>query len=194
VVQALGPHGWSVVGRLPTTRSDLSTASYDGRVLVVGGYDGVTPALAPIVTSADGARWHQVGALPIPVRYTATALDGGFLWLFGGESDHRMRDAVQRIDLTTGEVKVVGRLPRPLGHASAMVLGDRVLVVGGRTSSDVLSDRMWWFDTVTHTFARAGRLPTPLADSAVTTYGGAAYLIGGETPSFSDRVIRLSLR
>ena len=194
VVQALGPQGWSIVAHLPAARSDLSAVSSGARVVVVGGYDGLSPALAPILASVDGTRWRRIGSLPIPVRYAATAVRDGVLWVFGGESDHRMRDAVQRVDLATGAVTVVGRLPRPLGHASAAVLGGRILVAGGRTSSDVLTDRMWWFDPDTHAFSRAGRLPTPLADSAVTAYDGAVFLVGGETPEFSDRVIRLSLR
>jgi hypothetical protein len=41
VVQRLGADGsWHVVGRLPGARSDLSAVSYDGGVVVLGGYDG----------------------------------------------------------------------------------------------------------------------------------------------------------
>jgi hypothetical protein len=66
-----------------------------------------------------------------------------------------------------------------------------VLLVGGRTSADRLTDRMWW---VRPGHVRpAGRLPTPLADSAVATDGPrSAYLVGGETPATSDRVLRVT--
>jgi N-acetylneuraminic acid mutarotase len=105
-----------------------------------------------------------------------------------------MVDAVQRIDLRTGRARVVTHLPRPVGHASAAVLGGRVLLAGGRTTQDATTARMWWFDPVHRRFTRAGRLPSRLADSAVVASGGSAYLVGGETPALSDRVLRLRYR
>jgi len=62
VVQALGPGGWSVVGHLPTSRSDLSTVALRRSVLVVGGYDGVGTPTGVLSLGADGTasphgRW-----------------------------------------------------------------------------------------------------------------------------------------
>jgi N-acetylneuraminic acid mutarotase len=105
-----------------------------------------------------------------------------------------MVDAVQRIDVRTGRARVAGHLPRPLGHGVAVGLGGRVLLVGGRTSADRLTARMWWFRPDTVGFTSAGHLPTPLADSAAIGRGSTAYLVGGERPGFSDRVLRLSWR
>ena len=102
-----------------------------------------------------------------------------------------MVDVVQRVDPATGTARVVAHLPRPLGHAAALLLGDRVLVAGGRTSADRLTSRLWWFDPGSGRFTRAGRLPLPLADSAAYADGSTGYLVGGETPAFSDRVLRL---
>lgn len=193
VVQELRGHRWRVVGHLPNARSDLVVESVGGRAFAIGGYDGTSPAEADILTSTDGRHWSRAGRLPVPVRYGAGVVAGGAMWLFGGEADHLMQTAVQRID-ADGHARVVARLPRPLGHATAVLLGDRILLVGGRTGSTTQTDRMWWFDPETARFTRAGRLPTPLADSAVVATAHSAYLIGGETPQVSDRVVRLSLR
>ena len=105
-----------------------------------------------------------------------------------------MVDAVQRVDPATGAARVVAHLPHRLGHASALLLGDRVLVAGGRPGPDRLTARLWWFEPGSGRFRRAGRLPTPLADAAALTRGSTGYLVGGETPAFSDRVLRLRLR
>jgi N-acetylneuraminic acid mutarotase len=88
----------------------------------------------------------------------------------------------------------VGRLPVPLGHAAAIPLGGRVLVAGGRTGPDAVTDRMWWFDPRTHAVTPAGHLPHPLADSAVAHWGGSFFLVGGETPALSREVLSVSLR
>ena len=193
VVQTRGRNGWLVTGRLPSARSDLSAVVLAGRVLVLGGYDGTSPALADVL-AGDGRHWKVVGRLPVPVRYTAVAVSHGAVWLFGGERNGTMVDLVQRVDPGSGHARVVARLPRPLGHASAVPFGGRILVVGGRVSADVATDRMWWFDPGTGRFTRAGRLPTPLADAGLVVDGSSAWLLGGETPAETDRVVELSER
>jgi N-acetylneuraminic acid mutarotase len=194
VVQRWSRGRWSVVGHLPQARSDLSAVVVAGRVVVLGGYQGSSPAVAGIVSSGDGVAWRRIGTLAVPVRYAATAVTGGKIWLFGGEVNHAMQSSVQRVDPVSGKARVVALLPGALGHAVAVNLGGRILLVGGRTSSTALTRRMWWFDPATLETSHAGRLPVPLADSAAVTRGSSAYLIGGETPSVSDRVLRLSLR
>ncbi len=194
VVQALdGRRRWSEQPALPTARSDLTAVAVQGRVFVVGGYDGGAPALADVLERTARSGWSVLARLPVAVRYPAVAVSGGQIWVIGGERAGVMVTTIQRIDVRTGRVRVVGHLPSPLGHASAVTLGHRILVVGGRTGQDQLTSTMWWFDPHTRALRRAGRLPTPLADSAVVTALGSAYLLGGETPDVSDHVIRLAL-
>ncbi|MDQ1673150.1 MAG: hypothetical protein QOC98_1712, partial [Frankiaceae bacterium] len=147
VVQATsaGRHTWSVVGRLPQARSDLTALRIGRRVVVLGGYDGTSVALPDLVATTDGADWLQVGTLPVPVRYAAGVTLAGAGYLFGGERGGIMQRAVQRID-ARGRASVVARLPVPLGHAVAVRFGARILVAGGRLTQTRLTDRMWWFD------------------------------------------------
>ncbi len=192
VVQSASPWGrWQIQGHLPTPRSDLVAVSSGSRVFVIGGYDGTTPALAEILVGSGPAGFHPFGQLRVPVRYPAAALLDGAIWVLGGERSGAEVDTVQRIDLGTGEVQVTAKLPEPLGHASAVAFGGRILLLGGRTSDSTPTSAMWWFDPHTSRFHRAGSLPTPLADSAVVGGPGVAYLVGGETPGLSDRVLRV---
>lgn len=192
VVQVRRPGGWTVTGHLPQARSDLSAFTVGGRALVLGGYDAVTPAVPSVLASGDGVSWQVIGTLPVPVRYAAGVVHGGSVWLFGGERSGVEQTAVQRLDPATGRSAVVAHLPGPLGHASAISLGHRILLVGGRTSARGMTSRMWWFDPGTHRFTPAGELPVPLADSAVGVVGGVAYLVGGESPSVTDRVVSVA--
>jgi N-acetylneuraminic acid mutarotase len=161
--------------------------------MVLGGYDATQVAVPGIITSRDGARWRTVGRLPVPVRYAASVVHDNAVWLFGGERDHVMQRAVQRVT-ATGRAHVVARLPVPLGHAVAAEVGSRILVIGGRPSYSTLTDQMWWFDPDTGQFRKAGRLPHVLADSAVVSDRGDVYLLGGESPQVSDQVIRIRPR
>ncbi len=193
VQSARGSIGWRISGHLPSPRSDLVAVGSGGRVFVIGGYDGTTPALADILVSDSGGPFHPFAQLKVPVRYPAAALLHGAIWVLGGERSGVEVDTVQRIDLRTGEVRVAAHLPHPLGHASAVSFGGHILLIGGRTSGSTLTSAMWWFDPRTGRFRRAGSLPNPLADSAIVTRGRASYLVGGETPGLSDRVLRMTL-
>lgn len=188
---------WKVVGRLPQARSDLSLVTVGDSsppyMIALGGYNGTRTA-EPGILVWNGYGWDQIGQLPVPVRYAATAVIGNDVYVVGGERAGVMQTAIQRVDATTGKATVVAHLPGPLGHASAVALGGRILIVGGRTGVDTLTDRMWWFDPATAAVTQAGHLPFPLADSAVATAGGPAFLIGGETPRDTDKVLRLTFR
>ena len=194
VVQRRGPNGWHDVGHLPTARSDLSAVTTGGRVYVLGGYDGRSPALADVLVSRTGHRWRTLCRLPVPVRYAATVVVGGSVWVLGGERNGAAVDAVQRVDLAAHRATVVGHLAHPTGHAVAVRLGGRILLVGGRTSGDQVTARMWWYRPGASAAKPAGRLPHPLADTAVVATGGTAYLVGGETPALTDAVLRLRWR
>jgi hypothetical protein len=194
VVQGWDGRRWLVVGHLPQPRSDIVAATVDGRVIVLGGYNGLRAAEPDILSSSNGHRWKTIGRLPVPVRYPASVLSDGTIWLFGGEIRGVMQNAIQRINPTTGDAQVVGRLPTRLGHAAAIPLRHRILIAGGRTAADKVTSRMWWFDPRTHSVRTAGRLHHPLADSAVAQSGDDFYLIGGETPSVTNSILKITYR
>jgi N-acetylneuraminic acid mutarotase len=195
VQRASAGRAWILSPQLPSPRSDLGAVTVGRRVFVVGGYDGTTPALADILVSANGGSFRVFGRLRVPVRYAAVAISQGAIWVFGGERSGGEVDTIQRIDLRTARTRVVGNLLHPLGHASAVAVGPRILLMGGRTSASATSvtAAMWWFDPAAPSrMRRAGALPFPLADSAVATTGGATYLVGGETPRLSDKVLMVT--
>lgn len=191
-VQGLDASGrWHVIGRLPRPRSDLVTVTVGGRLVVIGGYDGVTSP-ADVLETVDGSHFAKVVRLPVPVRYPAVVVRHGVIWLFGGQHDGQLVNAVQRIDVRRASAQLVGRLPHPLAHAAATVIAGRVLIAGGRTSADAVTSQMWWWVGGGQGLRPAGQLPYPLADTAVLSRAGSVYLIGGETPQLTDRVVRLT--
>ena len=167
-----------VIGRLPTTRSDLSAITVASRVYVLGGYDGRRP-LEPVLETIDGRRFSVVGRLPVPFRYAAVAAIGKTIYTFGGElADGLDSDAIQAIDTGSGRARVIGHLPRPLSHASAVALGGQVYVLGGSSREDP-TDGILRFDPTTGTARLAGRLPFAVTNAAAAAVGDIGYLIGG---------------
>jgi hypothetical protein len=177
--------GTQVVGSLPQPRSDLAAAVLAGTGYVVGGFDG-TNMTPDILATTDGSTFHVAGHLAVPVRYPAVAVVAGALWVAGGQLGTAessavggQTDDIQRFDPATGQTTVVGHLPEPLGHASALVLAGQLFVVGGRTGTTP-SAQIWAVDTHSGTVRAAGSLPGPLSDAGAVSLGGTGYLIGGE--------------
>lgn len=193
LVQALRGGRWSRVDQFPTGRSDLSVVPVAGRTVALGGYDGsVVPR--EVFAQRGTTSLHRIGRLTTGVRYAATAAVGHAVLVFGGEVAGHELAGVQRLDARTGRTRTVAQLPVPLGHASAVTLGDRVLLVGGRISPHLQTRRMWWFDPLSGRFSRAGQLPRRLSDAAVAVLGRHVYLLGGEQPGVTDLVVRLDVR
>jgi hypothetical protein len=88
-----------------------------------------------MLATTDGVTFHPVAQLAETVRYAAVAVSGHFLWVFGGEHQHRVTTDIQRVDLTTGRVTVAARLPTPLAHACAVVLNGSTLTCWVRQPS-----------------------------------------------------------
>lgn len=196
-----GPNtgSWKVIGNLPSTRSDLAAAAvtpmtYGGKGYVLGGYDAVTPAVRTVLSTSNGVTWTSAGTLAVPVRYGAPAVSAGKIYLFGGEVSNLEQSVIQAYDPATGRTHIVGHLPMALGHMSAVAVGEKILVLGGRTdaTSGAMTDQMWWFDPATATLTDAGRLPYPVADAALTVMGNNAFLIGGESPHPITTILRIA--
>lgn len=171
-------HSASLAGQLPAARSDLAAVSLGGKAYVLGGYDGQAPS-PEVLETVDGHRFTTVARLPVPVRYPAAVAAGNAIYVFGGETaTGKDTDAIQRIDLASGEARVVGHLPSALSHASATVLGRRVYVLGGSTGGSA-TNRILRFDPSSAAITPEGHLPLAVANAAVGVVGGTAYLIGG---------------
>jgi outer membrane protein assembly factor BamB len=166
------------VGRLPTVRSDLSAVALGGRAYVLGGYDGTRP-VDSVLETTDGSSFNQVTTLPAPARYMAVAALGRQIYAFGGETaSGGASDAIQAVDPQARTARVIGHMPRALSHASAVVLGGRIYVLGGEAGGSA-GDSIWRFDPGSGSVARAGRLPLAVSGGAAATVGSTAYLIGG---------------
>ncbi len=183
LVQAWTAGSASEVASLPEGRSDLSAATVDGTTYIVGGFDGsaMTPA---VLATTDGVSFRSVARLAIPVRYAAVAALGSSLWVVGGvtstgEGGATETDAVQKVDLSSGRVTVAGRLPQPMGHATALILDGQIFVLGGR-SGTVPSATIFRLDPASGAVVPSGRLPQAVSDAGSVVVGGVGYLVGGE--------------
>jgi len=193
-IQRLVPGGaGEAVGRLPVPRSDLSAVTVGGSAYVLGGYDG-EQTVGEIVRTRDGSSLEAVAKLPVAVRYAAVFALGPTIFALGGEeSSGADTSAIQAFDTRSGRASVIGHLPGPLAHASAVVLGGRAYLLGGRLNGST-SDQILRFDPAKGTATPAGHLPEPVQNAAATVVGGVGYLVGGLTPEETPLSAVVALR
>jgi streptogramin lyase len=100
---------------------------------------------------------------------------------------------VEDVDLATGHVRLLGRLPGVRSHAVAVALGGAVWVLGGRIANqpDAAIHRI---DPRTGGVTVAGFLPAGVRDAAVVATGPKdAYLLGGARSAPVVEVVHLHL-
>jgi DNA-binding beta-propeller fold protein YncE len=170
----------AVLGELPRKNSDLAAATVGDTTYLIGGYDG-RRALDSVLATTDGQRFREIVKLPRGLRYAAVAAVGSRLIVAGGDgNDGKPSDAIFATELPAGRVHALGRLPEPLGHASALTLNDTVFVIGGRTPAGT-STRIWSVNAHTGATAPAGKLPYAVSDAGAAVLEGRGWLIGGRS-------------
>jgi N-acetylneuraminic acid mutarotase len=99
----------------------------------------------------------------------------------GGTERGGPSDAILSFDPASGAVRQIGRLPAPLTHSSAVYLGGRVVVVGGKQQLVGGQTRsILAIDPATGSVQTVGRLPGPLSDAAVVLYRHRIIVAGGD--------------
>jgi hypothetical protein len=160
----------SIIARLPRALSDLAAATVGGETYLVGGYDGARPR-AEIYGTTDGVHFRLAARLPSGVRYPAVAAVGRTLVIAGGATASGPTANVYALDTLTRQIRLLGRLAAPVAHASAVVLGGNVYVIGttGVSRIDVATRTI-------ETLAAQGQV----SDAGVVALAGRALLIGGD--------------
>ena len=76
----------------------------------------------------------------------------------------------------TGRLTSLGTLAVPVHDATGVMIGSRLFVFGGGSSSS--TDLVQEFDPATRTGSVVGHLPVPLSDLGSAAVGGTIYLVG----------------
>jgi uncharacterized repeat protein (TIGR01451 family) len=180
--------------KLPTGLDLHSAVEYNGRIYVMGGWDGYrivkTVYFASIEADGDIISWHSTTDLPLPIYRHSSVVYDGRIYVIGGRTvDEKPLDTVYMGTLTGGGVGTwmpATPLPQKLYYQSAFVSNGKIYVMGGYDGSSA-TDQVYsttikadgslepWVE------AESLRLPKKLfRHSAVLAENGSVYLLGGE--------------
>ena len=108
--------------------------------------------------------WNFIGTLfEAAYRSASVSLKDGTLWLSGGVGlDEEPISACETINSAGGIDPFQVELPIPLAaHCTAMVADWTIAIVGGYTTNETLSDRVWLFDIETKIYTEIASLSAP---------------------------------
>jgi hypothetical protein len=194
-VQAFDPRTrrGSLIARLPRPLSDLTAATMGGVTYLVGGFDGRAPR-AEVLATRDGRHFTLAGRLPVGLRYPAVSAVGGRILIAGGETATGLSSAVYSLAVPSGRVSLLARLPGPLAHATAIVHGNTLFVVGGIEAAGAATGSISAVDLSTHLVHRLALAIAPLADAAAAQMGTTTFLIGGRRTGAVAAVVEIDAR
>jgi hypothetical protein len=134
--------GWRLGAASPFPVQQLHAAVLDGRIWLAGGLTGPDQATSKTEYYDLAARtWHAGPDLPFPVHHAMLVTYRDQLWLIGGflpQGSNLEAAASDRVLILDNGRWVKGP---PLHHAraagAAVVVGDKIVVAGGRTGGKV---------------------------------------------------------
>jgi hypothetical protein len=182
----------SLLSSLPKALSDVSSATVENTVYLVGGYDGRSPQ-STIYATVDAIHFRVAGHLPVGLRYAAVAATGSNLVIAGGVSLHGPVSGVYLFDTGTGRTSAIGDLPAPVGHAAAFTLGAAVYVAGGMDAAGNAVRSVTELDVRGRSVVVLRPLPAAVSDAAVASDGTTVWLLGGWRGTALAQVLRATV-
>ena len=189
---------WTDLGPPPFEMHHFQPVALDGSIHVVGAFTGGYPNESNVqnVWTFDPAAnsWTVGGAIPPGRRRGAagTVVYDGKIYLVGGNNQGHnggARPWFDEYDPATGAWTVLPDAPRPRDHFLAVVVGNRLVLAGGRATTQPnpfvgTIPEVDVFDFTTGTWSTAvAPLPTARAGTMAASVGRYAVIIGGESGS-----------
>ena len=190
-----GVLAWIEATALPSARSLMCLATFNGRLYATGGSFQTVPKvdvlIAPILPNGLLGAWTAAPDLPMATRWHGCAVDptNPSLYVVGGDNGTTGRDVVYRaaIDVTSGALGAwVLQAPLPAGRRGLGVVwaGGQLYAIGGEEADNfMVRDTVFQAATgatglTTGWTTTAGLFPADYAFGTALA-GGGIYLTGG---------------
>lgn len=127
----------------------------------------------------EGQRWQYKAPLSEARKGLALSTYGGYIFAIGGETEQDITGSVESYDpnldlWTNRKSKRV-----PVTDITAAVIGGKIFVPGGRTSSNEVTDVLEIYSPGEDEWETGAELPAGLSAYGLVSYEGFLYLFGG---------------
>jgi hypothetical protein len=179
------PTRTATVGTLPVSLYAAAAVTLKNQEYIFGGAEGsaatATPEQGILSYSVLGSGTiTEIAHLPSDNYGLSAAAIGGTIYLVGGDDGSATLATI--VAWRPGaKAIIVKTLPVALRYAAVAAVGDKLVIAGGLMANKTASDKIFIFNTSTHTIhTLRAKLPTGLYAASGATLGTLAYVIGGQ--------------
>lgn len=140
---------------------------------------GGQASASPVVVPTEELRWLDRADLPTPRYGLALAAFENRVYAIAGEDGQSVSGVVERYLPEQDRWEQLSSKPTPVTDVSAVVIGGKIYIPGGRLASGALSDALEVYDPVQDRWESGAKLPRPLSAYALAGFEGKLYLFGG---------------
>jgi hypothetical protein len=159
-------------------REELATATLDGTLFIIGGYDAAGRDTSSVFVYTGS--WSPGPPLPQALDHPAAAVLGDQLYVSGGFSGGRATATTYR--LAKDHWERVASLHHARAAMALIPLGGRLYALGGRDSSLASVATPEVYDPLVGTWSDLPAMPAPRHHVAGFDYQGMACVAGGKFP------------
>ena len=167
---------WTKLGDVPTATANPGYAVFKDRMWLVGGAGN--PDILSVFSSDVGMVWTQTGSLPDLNHGGAVAATADKLWYIGGHNNSNGMLYRWVLSSTDGNFAMAGNLASGREYASAIAIGDTVMLAGGQDTTPASMASVLTTQNGT-TLVTQPPLPVARAFTALVRFGDFIYSIGG---------------
>ena len=138
-----------------------------------------TAAIANPLVLNEEQRWQDKTPMYEARKGLALATYGGEIFAIGGRTQEDVTGSVESYDPIQNQWTRRQSKPVPVADVSAAVLGGKIYVPGGSTSSGNVTDSLEIYSPGEDTWERGSNLPFGVSAYAMVPYEGYLYLFGG---------------
>jgi N-acetylneuraminic acid mutarotase len=197
------PARWESRAPVPDARTEVSVASDDSLVYLIGGYgrgEGRRPSAPRTMLVYDPAadRWTTAGEIPEGLNHASLAAVGGRLYIIGGfqGSSRSATGAVRIYDAAQRTWRDGASMPTPRGALAVAVLDGKIHAIGGNAATGVdlephdhgaaAEDRSVGthevYDPALDTWTRLEPMVTARNHLGAAAIAGKIHVVGGRVP------------
>jgi len=142
--------------------------------------DTPSEPVAPLMVDFTSEnRWLSYPPLPAPRSNIAAANYESNIYAIGGISNQGISNKVEMYSQTDNVWIPMQDKPTPVTDVTAIRIGEKIYVPGGKTEDGKVTDKLEVFDPRRDLWEEKANLPNGLSDYALASFGGNLYLFGG---------------
>ncbi len=137
------------------------------------------PAAGVVPGVTETPRWQQLAPMNIARRGLAAAVYDDRIYIFGGETSQGVSNSGEQYDPNRNSWIKLQEKPTPVMDVSAVVLGGKIFIPGGRTNNDQATNVLEIYDPNQNSWQVGAPLPRTVYGYALAAFEGRMYLFGG---------------